>query len=400
MAHEASIRGFTVGCRAELTRVITGEDVRRFVEMTGDNNPLHVDREFAKRTPFKDIVVHGMLGASFISTLIGKQLPGEGALWLSQSLEFLLPVRMGDCLTVVAEVVGVSVSQSILGLKIHASNQHGQDVLVGESKVKVLDVSPATKPEPSSSQNLKRVVILCGGSGGIGAETAELLGERGYSVVINYLKNEQRAFEVARRVEEKGGESLVIRGDVSCAQTAKDLVRGTVDRFGAISGIVHAATDRIVYKPFDKVTEEDLQRNLSVNLFGAFHLFRESLPYLEKSKMASVVTIGTINSDSLPAPQLSAYTPAKAALTSLTKCLAMEYGSRGIRFNIVSPGATETSLIGDLPEKARMLLRMQTPLRRLAEPKDVAEAIVFLLAPESRHITGETLRVCGGAIMV
>ena len=82
-----------VGETRSLNRTITEADVRRFVEMTGDDNPLHIDRDFAEETSFKDIVVHGMLGASFISTVIGTQLPGPGALWVSQSLDFLLPVR-------------------------------------------------------------------------------------------------------------------------------------------------------------------------------------------------------------------------------------------------------------------------------------------------------------------
>ena len=83
-----------------MVKRITEDDIRKFVEITGDNNPLHVDKKFAKTTPFKDIVVHGMLGASFISTVIGTKLPGTGALWVAQSLEFLLPVRLGDELTV------------------------------------------------------------------------------------------------------------------------------------------------------------------------------------------------------------------------------------------------------------------------------------------------------------
>jgi 3-oxoacyl-[acyl-carrier protein] reductase len=94
------------------------------------------------------------------------------------------------------------------------------------------------------------------------------------------------------------------------------------------------------------------------------------------------------------------YTAAKSALQSLTKSLALEYGPKGIRFNLVSPGMTDTSLIADVPEKAKLLVTMQTPLRRLAKPQDVAQAIAFLLSDESSYISGETLRVCGGQIML
>ena len=85
-----------VGDSASLDHVVTEADVRRFVEMSGDDNPLHVDRAYADTTPFKDVVVHGMFAASLVSTVICPKLPGDGARWLSQKLEFALPVRLGD----------------------------------------------------------------------------------------------------------------------------------------------------------------------------------------------------------------------------------------------------------------------------------------------------------------
>src|SRR6478736_4556167 len=96
----ADFEALKVGDCRQIERTITADDIRRFVEVTGDDNPLHVDRAFALETSFKDIVVHGMLGASFISTVIGTKLPGPGALWISQAMDFLLPVRLGDVLTV------------------------------------------------------------------------------------------------------------------------------------------------------------------------------------------------------------------------------------------------------------------------------------------------------------
>ena len=95
-----SFEDIEVGETRSILRRITEADVRRFVELSGDDNPLHVDRAYAEKTTFKDIVVHGMLGASFASTVIGTQLPGPGALWVSQNFEFLLPVRIGDELTI------------------------------------------------------------------------------------------------------------------------------------------------------------------------------------------------------------------------------------------------------------------------------------------------------------
>ena len=106
-----------VGDKETLTHTITKTDIEKFVQLTGDDNLLHVDENFASKTQFKKPVVHGMLGASFISTIIGTKLPGDGALWFSQSLEFLLPVRIGDVLTVVAEVLRKYEKEQIIELK-------------------------------------------------------------------------------------------------------------------------------------------------------------------------------------------------------------------------------------------------------------------------------------------
>ena len=94
-----------VGDKAELVHSITQSDINQFMELTGDDNKLHIDNEYASKTSFKKPVVFGMLGASFISTVIGTKLPGDGALWCAQNLEFLLPVRVGDIITIKAEVI-------------------------------------------------------------------------------------------------------------------------------------------------------------------------------------------------------------------------------------------------------------------------------------------------------
>ena len=84
----------------------------------------------------------------------------------------------------------------------------------------------------------------------------------------------------------------------------------------------------------------------------------------------------------------------------MTKSLAVEYGPQGIRFNIVSPGMTDTELISDIPQKTRLMTSMQTPLRKIAQPTDIASVISFLLSDEAKHITGETIRTCGGTVMI
>lgn len=398
MSTEPKVAGFSVGSKAEVEHLITAEDIRRFVEITGDDNPLHVDRDFAEKTSFKGIVAHGMLSASFISTIIGKHIPGSGALWMSQSLEFLLPVRIGDKLRILAEVTGVQASQRILVLRTEIWNQNDQLVLAGESKVKVLEVEPCDAP--STGKKRVQVAIVTGASRGIGAETAKRLAEDGFAVVVNYRRDEEGAKRVVAEIEKAGGSAAAVRADICRAEDVRELVAVAVAKFGGLSTIVNNASGALVYKPFASVTAADISCHMETLFFGAFCLVQEALPHLEKAENAAVVSVGSIIADSVPAMQLMPYAAAKAALASMSKSLAIEYGPKDIRFNVVSPGMTDTRLIADVPEKAKMLARMQTPLRRLATPADIAESIAFLASPRAGHITGETLRVCGGTVMI
>ncbi len=124
-----------IGYEALLRRTITEKDVQTFAELTGDTNPLHMDAGFASETRFKKRVVHGMLTASFISTVVGMQLPGPGALYLSQVLNFKKPVMIDDIIQVKAIVVQKVASSQMLVLDITVTNQKSENVLTGTAKV-------------------------------------------------------------------------------------------------------------------------------------------------------------------------------------------------------------------------------------------------------------------------
>ena len=131
-----------VGDTAEIVHTVTADDLARFVELTGDDNKLHTDAGYAAKTSFKKPVAHGMLAAAFISTVIGTKLPGDGALWFAQNLEFLLPVRIGDTLTVRVEVAKKLERERVLELKTDIFNQHRQKVTTGSAKVRIIGSSP------------------------------------------------------------------------------------------------------------------------------------------------------------------------------------------------------------------------------------------------------------------
>jgi acyl dehydratase len=124
-----------IGREASLRHTITEKDVQTFAELTGDTNPLHMDAGFASETQFKKRVVHGMLTASFISTVIGMQLPGPGALYLSQELNFKKAVAIDDTIRVTATVAQKVASSRMLVLKIAVTNQNSENVLTGTTRV-------------------------------------------------------------------------------------------------------------------------------------------------------------------------------------------------------------------------------------------------------------------------
>tara|TARA_X000001036_G_scaffold124191_1_gene117717 strand:- start:14478 stop:14957 length:480 start_codon:yes stop_codon:yes gene_type:complete len=128
-----------IGDKAEVRHKITEKDINKFINLTGDKNKIHYDKKYANKTYLKKPVAHGMLGASFISTLIGTKLPGDGAIWFSQNLDFLRPVRVNDKIKVTAKVVYKNVINKILKLSILIENQFKQPVISGEVSIKATD---------------------------------------------------------------------------------------------------------------------------------------------------------------------------------------------------------------------------------------------------------------------
>ncbi len=124
---------FKAGQRASISKTITEADVYGFAGITGDFNPLHVDAEYAHRSRFGERIAHGMLTAGLVSTVLGMRLPGPGAVYLSQSLKFLKPVKFGDTVTAAAEVAAYRQDKRVLTLRTSCTNQDGETVAEGES---------------------------------------------------------------------------------------------------------------------------------------------------------------------------------------------------------------------------------------------------------------------------
>jgi 3-hydroxybutyryl-CoA dehydratase len=132
----SDVCGVRIGDHAEFEKKVTAEDIQRFAEVTGDTNPLHSDAAYAKKTRFGECIAHGMLSAGFISAVLGTKLaPNACAIYLSQSLRFLRPVKVGDTIRAIAEVKGIEPEKRQLTLETECFNQNGEPVVKGEAVI-------------------------------------------------------------------------------------------------------------------------------------------------------------------------------------------------------------------------------------------------------------------------
>lgn len=386
-----------IGDTATLSHAITQQDIDHFVELTGDDNKLHIDADYAGTTIFKKPVAHGMLGASFISTIIGTKLPGDGALWFAQNLEFLLPVRIGDTITVVAEVLKKYDRDNIVELKTDIYNQHKQTVTTGVAKVKIIESQPSAEAQAISDN--KKIALVIGATGGIGQAICRQLAEDGFNVAIHYHNNKQVAMSMQDALVSLGITCMTCSADIVDAQQTAHMVGQVLRKMGGLTLLVNCATARIPIIKFSSLTWEDFQTHIDTNIHGMLNLTKEIVPIFEAQNRGKIITFSTQAIETPSAGWLH-YITAKAALQGFSRALAVELAPKGITVNMVSPGMTDTELIADIPEKSRLMAAAKAPLRRLAKPEDIAGTVSFLASSKSDYLTGETIRVNGGQVML
>jgi 3-oxoacyl-[acyl-carrier protein] reductase len=385
-----------VGDSAELTHVISAADLERFVELTGDDNLLHTNNEYAAKTSFKKPVAHGMLGASFISTIIGTKLPGDGSLWFSQNLEFLLPVRVGDELTVRAEVLGKIDHMQAIELRTDVFNQHRQKVTTGVAKVKIVEPEATTEQPPARTP---RVALVIGGSGDIGRAVCHALAEDGFCIAVHYFSHSAPAKSIVDDIVSKQGSACSFSADIGNDNQVEEMVKAVIRKFGTITALVNCASAKIASVSLTNLIWQDFEDHLSLSVRGSFNLVRQVAPIMMAAGYGKIIQIGSQAVES-PSADWLPYITAKSAMVGFNRALAMELAPKGVCVNSVSPGMTDTEMIADIPERVRLLTAARTPLRRLARPEDVAGAVAFLASPRADYLTGETIRVNGGQVMI
>jgi 3-oxoacyl-[acyl-carrier protein] reductase len=392
----ADFESIKIGDRAEIKHLITDADINAFVNLTGDDNKLHHDKAYASRTSFKKPVAHGMLSAAFISTIIGTKIPGDGALWFSQNIEFLLPVRVGDEITVVAEVKKKIESSQVIELSTDIFNQNRQKVITGNAKVKVV---PFETPKEIKAPVIQKAALIVGATGGIGRAVAKKLASNGFGLILHYFSNDTAAKALEEELSQYGMPVKAIRADLRHTEEAAALVEKSLRIFDSIPVLINAATGPLPNIKVEELKWSDFSAQLEMNIKSNLELIQSMLPSMKEKKYGKIIHILT-QAIEQPNTEWLHYITAKSALSGFGKAMAMELAKYGIRVNMVSPGMTETELIAGISEKTRMLYAAKNPLKKLATPEDVANAIYYLATPDSDYLTGETIRVNGGMVTI
>jgi 3-oxoacyl-[acyl-carrier protein] reductase len=243
-----------------------------------------------------------------------------------------------------------------------------------------------------------KAALVTGGSRGIGRAIAVALAEGKAKVALNYAGNEAAAQEAAALCEKAGAAAVkLMKFDVADPAACAGAVEEVVSAFGGLHVLVNnagIAVDQLVMR----VKDDDWQRQLDVNLTGAFNLIRAATRPMMKARGGAIVNLTSVVGEMGNAGQ-AAYAATKAGLIGLTKSVARELASRNIRVNAVAPGFIDTDMTAGLPEAARTAMLNNIPLARLGTAREVADAVAWLASDRASYVTGEVVRVNGGMYM-
>ncbi|GAA5346172.1 3-oxoacyl-[acyl-carrier-protein] reductase [Planifilum fimeticola] len=243
-----------------------------------------------------------------------------------------------------------------------------------------------------------KVAIVTGGSRGIGRAVSIALADAGADVAIVYAGNRQGAEETVAEIEKRGRRGVMIQADVSQADQVDSAVKQVLDAFGRIDVLVNNAgitRDNLVLR----MKEEDWDRVIDTNLKGTFLFSKAVIRTMMKQRSGRIINISSVVGVS-GNPGQANYVAAKAGVIGMTKSLARELASRGITVNAIAPGFIETDMTAVLGDEVRDQIMNQIPLARFGSPEDVAAAVRFLASDDAGYITGQTLHVDGGMVMV
>jgi 3-oxoacyl-[acyl-carrier protein] reductase len=241
-----------------------------------------------------------------------------------------------------------------------------------------------------------KVALVTGAAQGIGKAVALLLARNGADIVVSDI-NLEKAEETAKEVQVLGRKALAIKVDVAKSNDVDKMVQAILAQFGHIDILINnagIARDKLILR----MTEEDWDVVLNINLKGTFNCTKAVVRHMSKQKSGKIVNIASVVGEMGNAGQGN-YAASKAGVIGFSKTIAREFAQRGINVNVIAPGYIETPMTEALPDKVKEDLKRLIPMDRLGKPEDVAEAVLFLVSESANYITGQVLNVNGGIYM-
>lgn len=240
------------------------------------------------------------------------------------------------------------------------------------------------------------VLLIAGGSRGIGASTAKLAARQGYDVAVNYHSNSNAAASVVAAVKQAGGSGVALQGDMSKETDIERVFDETQSKLGAVTHFVHSSGVIGKFSRLDEADTATIREALDTNTFGALLCLRACVRRMSTrhgGKGGSIVLLSSMAATLGGAGEYLWYTASKGAIDSITIGMSREVAGEGIRVNAVSPGMIDTDI--QPPGRIERLLPV-LPMGRAGHPDEVADAILYLLSDKASYITGTNLRVTGG----
>lgn len=240
-------------------------------------------------------------------------------------------------------------------------------------------------------------VLVTGGTRGIGRAIVEAFADAGANVAFTYRSSTDTASALVDTLEQQGTEALALQGDVAELEAAQEHVETVLDRWETLDVLVNNAgitRDGLMLR----MREEDWDTVLDTNLKGVFNFSKAAYRPMMRQQGGSIVNISSVVGTTGNAGQTN-YAASKAGIIGFSKSLAKELGSRNVTVNVVAPGYVKTEMTDELDQETRTAILDAVPLERLAEPREIADAVLFLASPSAAYVTGHVLHVNGGLSM-
>ncbi|MBZ0163735.1 MAG: SDR family oxidoreductase [Notoacmeibacter sp.] len=240
-------------------------------------------------------------------------------------------------------------------------------------------------------------LIITGGSRGIGAATARLAAERGYRVCLNYVRDEAAALATVADITKAGGTAIAVAGNVSSRDDVDNLFRIAEKELGPIDALVNNAGITGPIRHFIDTDCATIREVFDTNVLGSMYCAQEAIRRFLPRRAGAIVNLSSVAATTGAPNEYIHYAASKAAIDAFTLGLAREVAVYGIRVNAVAPGSTLTDIHASAGEPDRPArVKNRIPMHRLADPGEIASAIVWLLSEEASYVTGTVLRVSGG----